>query len=89
MNKKLLHKISSARMETRADEPEVINHFLKQLCTVAEYDEIVCYLIKRTVTSPGLLHEFFNRQSDASPLEATEQERLEEHFAAFVDSKLH
>lgn len=35
----------------------------------------------------NLLHEFFNSQSDASPLEATEQECLEKDFEKWINSR--
>jgi len=36
----------------------------------------------------NLLHEFLNSSSNISPLEATEQEQLEEKFQAWFDQKL-
>jgi len=33
---------------------------------------------------PNLLHEFFNHSSDASPLEASEQEQLEKDFKYWI-----
>ena len=35
----------------------------------------------------NLLHEFFNSQSDASPLEASEQERLELAFEEWMSNR--
>lgn len=35
----------------------------------------------------GMLHKFWNRTSDACPLEATEQEREEREFSEYVHSR--
>lgn len=45
------------------------------------------YLFKTKIGNMNLLHEFFNSASDASPLEAIEQEKLENEFQEWFDNR--
>lgn len=44
-------------------------------------------LSEKTPEASRLLNEFFNHKSDASLLEASQQERLEKDFADYLNDK--
>lgn len=69
---------------TESNNPSVVSEILYEITTPKEHKEILSFLINRFNNEPHLLHKFFNHESDASSLEATEQDKMENDFSGFV-----
>lgn len=78
---KTLEIISEALTEGSAESQ--LGSILRN-CNQFQLIDVIKHLLVFYDKSPELLQEYFNHKSDASPLEATEQENLELDFKKWL-----
>jgi hypothetical protein len=81
---------------------ECENHYLRNTCVdydrgkfieliaqlkKSDFDRMCQDLSKLLSSSKDLLHEFWNRESDACPLQVEEAEEEENKFKSFIDGR--
>lgn len=68
--------------------PETIATAIMSEFTVCELEKVICKLIDVYAKAPKLLHEFWQRSSDACPLEAIEAESQEKEWFKWIHKSI-
>lgn len=75
-------RLDACLMES--DNPERIAGAIMYEFRVYELEKVIAQLVSVYDKAPKLLHEFWQRSSDACPLEATEAEKQEKEWYKWV-----
>lgn len=75
-------RLDACLMES--DNPEIIAGAIMYEFRVHELEKVIAQLVSVYDKAPKLLHEFWQRSSDACPLEATEAEEQEKLWFTWI-----